>query len=151
MNITDNNKDLKKIIKTMRIIWCFTIVFAIVFLVLGINSLVVAGPFGDNEANALLPHGAAVALTVIGGICAAITFFLTFFSFVFPAMATIAPKISGVMIDANKENIQNVVRTLKETDAQTATESEGETMYCHHCGQKIAKDSAYCKYCGEKQ
>lgn len=150
MNITDNNKDLKKIIKTMRIIWCFTIVFAIVFLALGINSLVVAGPFGDNEANALLPYRAAVALTVIGGICAAITFFLTFLAFVFPAMATIAPKINGVMIDANKENIQNVFRTVKDA-AATTPEQDGETMYCHHCGQKIAKDSAYCKYCGEKQ
>lgn len=150
MNITDNNKDLKKIIKTMRIIWCFTIVFAIVFLALGINSLVVAGPFGDNEANALLPHRPAVALTVIGGICAAITFFLTFLAFVFPAMATIAPKISGVMIDANKENIQNVFRTVKDATAPTP-EQDGETMFCHHCGQKIAKDSAYCKYCGEKQ
>lgn len=163
MKAIDNKKDLDKIIKTARIIWCFTIVLAIVFLALGINSLVTAGPFLENEEAALLPHGAAIALTIIGAIFAMATVFLTFFSFVVPLMTKLAPKIGGVMIDANKDNIQTVMRTI--TDANntqsdaTATdnaspstaEPDGETMYCHSCGQKISKDSAYCKHCGAKQ
>lgn len=92
MNIDDNKKDLNKIVKTMRIVWCFTIVIAIVFLALGINSLVTAGPFFENKSEALLPKSGAIAMTVISGVCAMITFFLTFFSFVVPAMAKFAPK-----------------------------------------------------------
>lgn len=155
MDINNNTKDLNKVVKTMRIVWCFTIVFAIVFLALGINSLVVAGPFGDNADEALLPRSGAIAMTVIGAICAMVTFFLTFFSFVVPAMTKLAPKISGVLLDANKENIQNVVRTVSEASktapAQSEAQSDEETVFCHQCGKKIAKDSVYCKYCGTKQ
>lgn len=147
---TQTSKISKKVVKTLRIVWCFTLVFAVVFLALGINSLVTMGPFRDNEAAALLPFGAAMAFTVIGAISAVATFFLTFLGFVLPGMSKIAPKVSGYMIDANKENIQNVFRTVKDATAPTP-EQDGETMFCHHCGQKIAKDSAYCKYCGEKQ
>ena len=32
MEISNNTKDLKKVVKTMRIIWCFTIVIAIVLM-----------------------------------------------------------------------------------------------------------------------
>ena len=161
MKAIDNKKDLDKIIKTARIIWCFTIVLAIVFLALGINSLVTAGPFLENEEAALLPHSAAIALTIIGGICAMATVFLTFFSFVVPLMTKLAPKIGGVMIDANKDNIQTVMRTITDANntqsattdnaSQSAATPDGETMYCHNCGQKISKDSAYCKHCGAKQ
>lgn len=155
MNIDDNKKDLNKIVKTMRIVWCFTIVIAIVFLALGINSLVTAGPFFENESEALLPKSGAIAMTVIGGVCAMITFFLTFFSFVVPAMAKFAPKINGVLLDANKDNFRTVVRTIGEaskTSSQSAPVQEDvETMFCHNCGQKIAKDSVYCKHCGAKQ
>lgn len=97
--------------------WCFTLVFAVVFLALGINSLVTMGPFRENEAAALLPFGAAIAFTVIGAISAVATFFLTFLGFVVPGMSKIAPKVSGYMIDANKENIQNVFRTVKDATA----------------------------------
>ena len=55
MNITQNKKDLTKTVKVIRIVWCFTIVIAIVFLALGISSLVKAGPFFENESEALLP------------------------------------------------------------------------------------------------
>ena len=148
-------KYLNKIVKTMRIVWCFTIVIAIVFLALGINSLVTAGPFFENESEALLPKSGAIAMTVIGGVCAMITFFLTFFSFVVPAMAKFAPKINGVLLDANKDNIRTVVRTIGEaskTSSQSAPVQEDvETMFCHNCGQQIAKDSVYCKHCGAKQ
>lgn len=40
MDTNANIKDLKKVVKTLRIVWCFTLVFAVVFLALGINSLV---------------------------------------------------------------------------------------------------------------
>lgn len=150
MDTNANIKDLKKVVKTLRIVWCFTLVFAVVFLALGINSLVTMGPFRENEAAALLPFGAAIAFTVIGAICAVATFFLTFLGFVVPGMSKIAPKVSGYMIDANKENIQNVFRTVKDAAAPTP-EQDGETMFCHNCGQKIAKDSAFCKHCGAKQ
>ena len=139
-------------IKIARIVWGFTLVIAIVFLALGINSLVTAGPFFENEAEALLPRNAAMALTIIGGICAMATVFLTFFSFVVPLMTKLAPKISGVMLDANKDNIQTMMRTITDANKpQSDTEPDGETMFCHNCGQKIAKDSAYCKHCGAKQ
>ncbi len=155
MDINNNTKDLKKAVKTMRIVWCFTIVIAIVFLAFGINSLVVAGPFGDNADEALLPRSGAIAMTVIGAICAMITLFLTFLSFVVPAMTKLAPKISGVLLDANKENIQNVVRTVSEASKTSPSQSDGqsdeETVFCHQCGKKITKDSVYCKYCGTKQ
>ncbi len=152
MKAIDNKKDLDKIIKTARIVWCFTLVIAIVFLALGINSLVTAGPFLDNEEEALLPHGAAMALTIIGAICAMATVFLTFFSFIVPLMTKLAPKINGVMLDANKDNIQTMMRTITDANKpQSDAEPEGETMFCHNCGQKIAKDSAYCKHCGAKQ
>lgn len=152
MEISNNTKDLKKMVKTMRTIWCFTIVIAIVFLAFGINSLLVGGPFGDNASAALLPRGGAIAMTVIGAFFAMITFFLTFFSFVVPAMAKLSPKISGVILDANKENIQNVVRTVSEASKAAApAQSDEETVFCHRCGKKIAKDSVYCKYCGTKQ
>ena len=150
MDTNANIKDLKKVVKTMRIVWCFTLVIAVVFLALGINSLVTMGPFRENEAAALLPFNAAIAFTVIGAIGAVATFFLTFLGFVLPGMSKIAPKVSGYMIDANKENIQNVFRTIKDANAPTA-EQDGETMFCHNCGQKIAKDSAFCKHCGAKQ
>lgn len=91
-------------------------------------------------------------MTVIGAFFAMITFFLTFFSFVVPAMAKLSPKISGVILDANKENIQNVVRTVSEASKAAApAQSDEETVFCHRCGKKIAKDSVYCKYCGTKQ
>jgi len=151
MDINNNTKDLNKLVKTMRIVWCFTIVIAIVFLAFGINSLVVAGPFGDNADEALLPRGGAIAMTIIGAIFAMITFFLTFFSFVVPAMTKLAPKVSGVILDANKENIQNVVRTVSEASKTAPAQSDEETVFCHQCGKKIAKDSVYCKYCGTKQ
>lgn len=152
MKAIDNKKDFDKMIKTARIVWCFTLVIAIVFLALGINSLVTAGPFYENEAEALLPRKVAMAFTVIGGIFAMATVFLTFFSFVLPLMTKIAPKISGVMIDANKDNIQTMMRTITDANKpQNDVEPEGETMFCHNCGQKIAKDSAYCKHCGAKQ
>jgi len=151
MDIIDNKKDLKKVIKAMRIAWCCTLLIAVVFLALGINSLVTAGPFFDNESDALLPKNGAIAMTVIGGICAMATVFLTFFSFVVPAMTKLAPKISGVMLEANKDNIQNIVRTVSDANKQQTSEAEGETMFCHNCGQKIAKDSVYCKHCGAKQ
>ena len=120
MDTNANIKDLKKVVKTLRIVWCFTLVFAVVFLALGINSLVTMGPFRENEAAALLPFGAAIAFTVIGAISAVATFFLTFLGFVVPGMSKIAPKVSGYMIDANKENIQNVFRTVKDTTAPHA-------------------------------
>lgn len=112
MNITQNKKDLTKTVKVIRIVWCFTIVIAIVFLALGISSLVKAGPFFENESEALLPKSGAIAMTVIGAICAMITMFLTMFGFVAPMMTKLAPKISSVMIDANKENLQTIVRSL---------------------------------------
>ena len=143
-------KNRSRVVKTLRIVWCFTLVFAVVFLALGINSLVTMGPFSENEAAALLPFGAAIAFTVIGAISAVVTFFLTFLGFVVPGMSKIAPKVSGYMIDANKENIQNVFRTVKDATAPTP-EQDDETMFCHNCGQKIAKDSAFCKHCGAKQ
>ena len=112
-------------------------------------------PFFENASEALLPKSGAIAMTVIGGVCAMITFFLTFFSFVVPAMAKFAPKINGVLLDANKDNIRTVVRTIGEaskTSSQSAPVQEDvETMFCHNCGQKIAKDSVYCKHCGAKQ
>jgi len=152
MNIEQNKKDLKKIVRNIRIVWCFTIVLAIVFLALGISSLVQAGPFLEKEAEALVPHNGAIALTVIGGICAVITLFLTMFGFVMPAMAKFAPKITGVMLDTNKENFKTVIRTVKEAaTTEPSVDESGEWMYCHACGQKIAKDSVYCKHCGAKQ
>lgn len=146
-----NQQDLNKILRTLRIVWCFTIVIAIVFLAIGINSLVTAGPFFENEAEALLPKDGAIALTVIGGICAVLTVFLTFFSFVIPLMTKIAPKINGVILEANKDNIQSVIRTASDANKPQSPDDEGETMFCHNCGQKIAKDSVYCKHCGAKQ
>lgn len=152
MKAVDNKKDFDKMIKTARIVWGFTLVIAIVFLALGINSLVTSGPFNENEAEALLPRNVAMAFTVIGGICAMATVFLTFFSFVLPLMTKIAPKINGVMLDANKDNIQTMMRAITDANKpQNDAEPEGETMFCHNCGQKIAKDSAYCKHCGTKQ
>ena len=149
-NVSRTQKNRSRVVKTLRIVWCFTLVFAVVFLALGINSLVTMGPFRENEAAALLPFGAAIAFTVIGAISAVATFFLTFLGFVVPGMSKIAPKVSGYMIDANKENIQNVFRTVKDATAPTP-EQDDETMFCHNCGQKIAKDSAFCKHCGAKQ
>ena len=152
MNIEQNKKDLKKIVRNIRIVWCCTIVLAIVFLAMGISSLVQAGPFLEKEAEALVPHNGAIALTVIGGICAVITLFLTMFGFVMPAMAKFAPKITGVMLDTNKENFKTVIRTVKEAaTTEPSVDESGEWMYCHSCGQKIAKDSVYCKHCGAKQ
>lgn len=149
-NVSKTQKNRSRVVKTLRIVWCFTLVFAVVFLALGINSLVTMGPFRENEAAALLPFGAAIAFTVIGAISAVATFFLTLLGFVVPGMSKIAPKVSGNMIDANKENIQNVFRTVKDATAPTP-EQDDETMFCHNCGQKIAKDSAFCKHCGAKQ
>lgn len=152
MNTVENKKDLEKTVKIIRIVWCFTIGFAILFLALGISSLVKAGPFLENEEEALISHGGAIAMTVIGGICAMLTLLLTMFGFVMPAMTKIAPKIGSVMIDANKENFQNIIRTVKDASSTAQQGDEGiETMYCHACGQKIAKDSVYCKHCGAKQ
>lgn len=93
------------------------------------------GPFSENEAATLLPFGAAIAFTVIGAISAVATFFLTFLGFVLPGMSKIAPKVSGYMIDANKENIQNVFRTVKDATAPTP-EQDDETMFCHNCADK---------------
>lgn len=156
MNITQNKKDLTKTVKVIRIVWCFTIVIAIVFLTLGISSLVKAGPFFENESEALLPKSGAIAMTVIGAICAMITMFLTMFGFVAPMMTKLAPKISSVMIDANKENLQTIVRavsdaTKSEQNNADVKDDDVESMFCHNCGQKIAKDSVYCKHCGAKQ
>ena len=149
-NVSRTQKNRSLVVKTLRIVWCFTLVFAVVFLALGINSLVTMGPFSENEAATLLPFGAAIAFTVISAISAVVTFFLTFLGFVVPSMSKIAPKVSGYMIDANKENIQNVFRTVKDATVPMP-EQDGETMFCHNCGQKIAKDSAFCKHCGAKQ
>lgn len=152
MNVTQNKKDLTKTVKVIRIVWCFTIVIAIVFLALGISSLVKAGPFFENESEALLPKSGAIAMTVIGAICAMITMFLTMFGFVAPMMTKLAPKITGVMLDTNKENFKTVIRTVKEAaTTEPSVDESGEWMYCHACGQKIAKDSVYCKHCGAKQ
>lgn len=119
-NVSRTQKNRSRVVKTLRIVWCFTLVFAVVFLALGINSLVTMGTFSENEAATLLPFGAAIAFTVIGAISAVATFFLTFLGFVVPGMSKIAPKVSGYMIDANKENIQNVFRTVKDTTAPHA-------------------------------
>lgn len=95
-------------------------------------------------------------MTVIGAICAMITMFLTMFGFVAPMMTKLAPKISSVMIDANKENLQTIVRAVSdaaksEQNNADVKDDEVESMFCHNCGQKIAKDSVYCKHCGAKQ
>ncbi len=150
MELSQNNAYLRKILKSMRIAWCFTIVIAVIFLSFGISSLITNTPIVE------LSRSGAIAMTIIGAICAFATFFLTFFAFVFPLVAKISPKINRAMIEANKDNMQALINTVsKATKNDSATgedkESENETMFCRYCGQKIEKDSVFCKHCGEKQ
>lgn len=149
-NVSRTQKNRSRVVKTLRIVWCFTLVFAVVFLALGINSLVTMGPFSENEAATLLPFGAAIAFTVISAISAVVTFFLTFLGFVVPSMSKIAPKVSGYMIDANKENIQNVFapsktqlspcpsKTAKQCSATTADKKSPKTP---HSASTVAQNN----------
>lgn len=150
MELSQNNAYLRKILKSMRIAWCFTIVLAVILLSIGVSSLVTSAPFVE------LSRSGAIAMTIIGAICAFATFFLTFFAFVFPLVAKISPKINRAMIEANKDNMQALINTVSKATKNDSTtgedkESENETMFCRYCGQKIEKDSVFCKHCGEKQ
>ncbi|MDY4559399.1 MAG: zinc ribbon domain-containing protein [Eubacteriales bacterium] len=150
MELSQNNAYLRKILKSMRIAWCFTIVLAVILLSIGVSSLVTSTPFVE------LSRSGAIAMTAIGGICAFLTLILTVFGFIFPLVMKLAPKINRAMIEANKDNLQNIIDTVSKAtkNSSVADEEKGtenESVFCRHCGQKIEKDSVFCKHCGEKQ
>lgn len=53
--------------------------------------------------------------------------------------------ISTDMANATKDGIETTTRAIKNGFMKD------ETIYCKHCGHKIAKDSKYCKDCGKEQ
>ena len=134
----------EKAVRTMRIILIVCLVIAPIFLGFGIQSL--------SSESPLLDEGAGIAFTVIGGLCALAVIYLLFFSVVIPAMMKMQPEINKRMLEANRENIRILGKTIKESKetAKCFVENQDE-IFCKRCGKKIPADSVYCNHCGEKQ
>ncbi len=138
-----STEQFAKTVRKMRIVWAIFLVIAPIFLGLGLQSLTTKSP--------ILPFETAIAFTIVGALSAFAVFFLTFFSFVVPAMIKMSPMMTKQVLEANKDNIAlfQAIREGKEPFQQP--DASGQNMYCKRCGKQIPIDSTYCKHCGEKQ
>ncbi|MGN0795865.1 MAG: hypothetical protein ACI4MT_02785 [Christensenellales bacterium] len=144
MKVSKMNKEqFAKTVRKMRIAWAVCLVLAPVFLGLGIYSLVTKYP--------LLPLQAAIPFTIVGSLCALGFFYLTFFSFIVPAMIKMSPTMTKQALEANRDNIKLFLSIREGKDPFPQPDETEQNMFCKHCGKQIPCDSTYCKHCGEKQ
>ena len=127
-------------------------ILAGLFLVVTIIGIVfsVQG-FGDFENNKFM----------IGSVMATFGLFCTFTCAMIgfrSEFAKIFTKSAKYIQQENKEDLADMATTAAEITKEavvitTGAVKEGlsDTMYCKHCGAKIAKDSRFCKECGGAQ
>ena len=132
-------------------------ILAVVFLCVAIVGIVfVITGFGDFENEWKF---------ILGGILSGVGVFLTFtFAAIgfYPEIAKLSVRMTKHIQDETKDDMTDIVNTQAEiqsdaikTMASAAregfNESDGETKFCKHCGEKIDKDSRFCKVCGKEQ
>ncbi len=129
-----------------KILGLLGIIIAITGIVLAITG------FGDFESNNFMIGGILLPVGLMLGMpCLLIGFR--------PEIAKMSIQTTRYIQQENKEDLTTIADTtaeiVEDSVARTASAvSEGlssQTMFCKHCGAKIAIDSKFCSACGKEQ
>ena len=133
----------EQLLKKMRIAWLVLLVATLALLSIGIYNLISDNPFVGEIG--------AIIMTALGGFCGMITFFLTVFSFLVPAVMKYSQVMSGFDGSEAKElvNMQKQIMQRQLEDNIANSNVAYEARYCRFCGKPIHPDSKFCPFCGK--
>ncbi len=107
--------------------------------------------FGDFESNNFMIGGFLGCFGIFVGVSGLAIGFK-------PDIARMSTKTARYIQQENKEELKDIVKTSAEISSDAITtvtkavkDGLNDTVYCKHCGSKIAADSKFCKSCGKEQ
>ena len=127
-------------------------ILAGVFAVVAVKGIVMSvNGFGDFESNDYMIGGLMATFGLFATVVCALIGFR-------PEMTKMFTKSAKYIQQENKEDLADMATTAAEISKEAVSittnavkEGLSDTMYCKHCGAKIAKDSRFCKECGGEQ